>query len=132
LSLPVAEEQFPRFRFLVEQAEVVHEHLKTKHAIAKARWLVEQEICPKRIRTAAIDYLAEQETAFNPDATLPDAVGAINFAVAQTDRSVCKLADGLRAGYDEAKEEVGKCLAMINPHHQMMNPPDMRMRDDDL
>ena len=130
-----AEEQL---QYLIQQARVVNTHLKTQYSIAKAKLLVEHRRCPERVRKAAIDYLTEQQTAFNPDAVLPDAVGAINVAVAHTDRNVGKLADALRAEYEEAKEEIAKCVEMVhcspNPRLMMSNldDTDEHMRDDEV
>jgi hypothetical protein len=130
-----AEEQL---QYLIQQARVVNTHLKTQYSIAKAKLLVEHRRCPERVRKAAIDYLTEQQTAFNPDAVLPDAVGAINVAVVHADRNVGKLADALRAEYEEAKEEIAKCVEMVhcspNPRLMMSNldDTDEHMRDDEV
>jgi hypothetical protein len=121
--------------YLIEDARVVNTHLKRKYDIAKAQLIADSDRCPPRIRLAAEKYLTEEKTTFDPDKTLPDAVGSIKSAIAHTDRSVGKLADGLRAEYEEAKEDIAKCVEMVNispPLTTKNSPEDAHMRDDDL
>ena len=121
--------------YLIEDARQVNTHLKRKYDFAKAQLLADNGRCPPRIRLAAERYLTEEKTSFDPNATLPDAVGSIKTAIAHTDRSVGKLADELRAEYEEAKEDIAKCVEMVNispPLTTMNSPENAHMLEDDL